>query len=307
MSAFTTELMQKHNVGPEDIWLPAGGVAVFGRTGNGKSTLFRNSRFVGLVIIADTGSMMHRLWAGEDRCQVIDSTRKEESPIDQVLKHVEYVTRAGKIGLLDSWSTLQEQQVAWYKREVGGRNKGQLSQPQHGDIVGQFRDLALVLAQAPVFTIFNTTAGGSSKTPSGEVVHYPAGAMTGYPSLNGTEPNKEPILARWGSVWGMFKGWPEKNLPRGLYVPSHDIRPDGHDKYAPLKDPYGVIRDTSEGKGIMMVPPIEDPKQAERCLADELLVEIAAKYRKKKPETAAAPPPQTAAARPDAEAPARRR
>jgi hypothetical protein len=286
MSKVTDELMAKHGVKPDAIHLPAGGVAVFGRTGNGKSTLFFYSQFLGRVIIADTGSMAHKLWAG-DRAVVVTTTDPQRSPIDQVRDEVVACERAGRLSLVDSWSTLQEQQVAWFKQNVS-RKRGTISIPEHGEIVGQLRDLALVLAQAQAFTIFNTTAGGSGKTPSGEVVHYPAGAITGYPSLNGTEANKEPVLARWGSVWGMFKGWPEKGLPRGLYVPSNDIRPDGHDKYAPLKDPYGVIRDTSDGKGVMAVPSREDEANAGRCFADELLVEIAARFPKARP--AAAPP-----------------
>lgn len=283
MKVYTDELMEKLQVKPGDIHLPAGGVAVFGKSGNGKSSLFRNSRFIRRVIIADSGSMMHKLWAGEDCCQVI-TTDKDKSPVEQVRDEVEACEKAGGIYLLDSWSTLQELQVLWFKR---ARNiRGSVSIPQHGDIVAMLRDLVPILAQTQGFTIFNTTAGGEGKTPKGDIVYYPAGALTGYQSLNGTEANKEPILSRWGSVWGVFQGHPPKELPRGLYVPANDIRPENYAKYTPLKDPLEVIRDTS-GKGIMAVPDRTDPANAARCFVDELLVEIAAKFRRRPVPTAA--------------------
>lgn len=301
MSAHTDELLKKHNLTPDAIHLPAGGVAVFGKTGNGKSSLFRNSRFIRRVLIADSGSMMHKLWAGEDRCLVV-TTDKEKSPTEQVRDEVEACEKAGGIYLLDSWSTLQELQVLWFKRV--NRIIGQVSIPKHGDIVAMLRDLIPILAQTQGFSIFNTTAGGESKTPKGDIVYYPAGALTGYQSLNGTEPNKEPILSRWGTVWGMFQGHPPKDLPRGLYVPAHDIRPESYAKYAPLKDPLEVVRDTSAGKGVMVVPDRSDPANVDRCFIDELLVEIAAKFPRRKPTP---PPTTTPPVEEKADAPARKK
>lgn len=207
----TDDLMAELKVKPEDIHLPAGGIAVFGKTGNGKSSLFYGSRFLERILVADTGSQSHKLYA---TCRVEDvDSLKPESPIEQVIRHIQ---ESPGPALLDSWSTLQEQQVAWYKRNVGGRVRGGiLSMQQHGDIVGMLRDLALVLARAPWFTVFNTTAGGSGKTPSGEIIHYPAGALTGYQSLNGTEANKETILARWPSTWGCSRGPRRSRRPAG--------------------------------------------------------------------------------------------
>lgn len=281
MSKFTEELMKQQNVKPEDIHLPAGGVAVFGRSGTGKSSLFYHSRFIGCIIVADTGSMAHRLYArNPEGVLLIDSTAMQ-SPIEQVQRRVEECAAQGTLFLLDSWTTLQEAHVAWVKR--GNVNKRvQVSLQDHQQIVGRFRDLALVLAQSQGFTVFNTTPGGRGKTPAGEEVVYPAGAVAGYPSLNGTAANSETILARWGSVWGVFQGHPPKELPRGLYVPGADIRPESHAIYSPLKDPMLVVRDTSEGgKGIMAVPDLRNQDNHGRCFVDELLVEIAAKFRKK--------------------------
>lgn len=297
MSSFTDELLKKHDLTPDAVHLPAGGVAVFGRTGNGKSSLFYGSRFLDVVLIADTGSTSHRLYA-RDPDKVVDVDHlATESPIEQVIRHVR---KSPGPGLLDSWSTLQEQQVAWYKRTIGGRvNGGALSMIQHGDIVGQLRDLALVLARAPWFTVFNTTAGGQGKTPAGQLVVYPSGAITGYQSLNGTEANKETILARWPSVWGVFQGY--KTIPRGLYLPFADWREKDFTKYAPLKDPMLVLRDTNQADDkhpLMVVPDLRRPDNAGRCFGDELLVEISAKFPRRRPAAASPPPPPPPEARP---------
>jgi hypothetical protein len=286
VSKFTDDLMAKLGVKPEDVHLPAGGVAIFGRTGNGKSSLFYHSRFVRCVIVADTGSMAHALFATGEVAAI--SPTAKESPIAQAARKVEEYARAGGIVLLDSWSTLEQQHCYWFKRS---KNLGNISVRQHGEIVGDLRDLALLLAQSQTFTVFNTTPGGRGKTPDGQEVVYPAGAITGYPSLSGMNAGSETILARWGNVWGMFQGHPEKAMPRGLYVPSNDIRPEHYAKYAPLKDPLGVIRDTTE-KGIMAVPDRNHPDNAGRCFIDELLVEVAAKFPKKRPQAAAEKKPE---------------
>jgi hypothetical protein len=284
MSKFTDELMAKHGLKDSDIHLPAGGVAVFGRSGTGKSSLFYFSRFVKSVIIADTGSMAHKIYAKHD-VHIVDTTAAE-SPIDQVTRIVTNCIKNDDIFLLDSWTTLQEAHVAWSKSR-GQSNPGSkapaVSLRDHQGIVGRFRDLALILAQAQGFTIMNTTPGGRGKNPDGTEVVYPAGAVTGYPSLNGTNANSETILARWGSVWGVFQGFKnnEKELPRGFFVPGADIRPESHSNYSPLKDPLFVIQDNSDGRGIMQVPDLRKPENQGRCFADELLVEISSKWRKK--------------------------
>lgn len=278
MSKFTDELMAKFQVRHDGVHLPAGGVAVFGRSGTGKSSLFYNSRFVRSLIIADTGSLAHKLYC-TGRVTVVDPTKKDSSPIQQVQAEVERCMASGELFLLDSFTTLQEAMVAWWKRGSSNQRGPAVNLKDHGTIVGHFRDLALVLAQAPGFTVFNTAPGGRGKTPDGQEVIYPAGCITGYPSLNGTNANSETVLARWGTVWGVFQGFGE--TPRGLYVPGKDIRPETHGNYAPLKDPYMVVRETAGGeRPVMAVPDMRDPANAGRCFADELLVEIAAKFRR---------------------------
>lgn len=115
MSKFTDELMTKLNVKAEDVHLPAGGVAISGRAGTGKSTACWYRRLIGRVIITDTGSMAHKLRAG-DRVVVVSAADKL-SPIDQVRDEVGRCAREREYWLLDSWTTLQEQQVAWTKRQ----------------------------------------------------------------------------------------------------------------------------------------------------------------------------------------------
>lgn len=268
------DLMKARGVKPEHVHLPAGGVAVFGRSGNGKSSLFYRSRFVKCIIIADTGSQAHGLFATGEVVPV--SLSGSVSPIKQVATKVEEYAGKG-IVLLDSWSTLEQMHCYWFKKS---KNLGNISVRQHGEIVGDLRDLALFLAQSQTFTVFNTTPGGRGKTPDGNEVVYPAGAITGYPSLSGMNAGSETILARWGNVWGVFQGHPARELPRGLYVPGKDIRPESYATYAPLKDPLGVIRDTS-GKGVHEIPDRAELEAGGRCFVDELLVEVAAKFPKK--------------------------
>lgn len=290
----TQELLDKFSLTTDDIWLPAGGAAVFGRSGTGKSSMFYSSRFIGCIIIADTGSMAHRLYARHTNILVVDST-SELSPIVQVGRKVEECMKSNTIFLLDSWTTLQEAMVAWWKRGSTNARGPAVNLKDHNSIIGQFRDLALVLAQAQGFTVMNTSPGGRGKNPDGQEIIYPAGCVTGYPSLNGTNANSETILARWGSVWGVFQGHKtaDRDIPRGLYVPGHDIRPESHSLYSPLKDPMMVIRDTSDNKsGIMVMPDLRDPANHGRCFADELLIEISAKWPKRKPVQAATKAPE---------------
>lgn len=284
----TETLMLEHGLTVADIGLPSGNVGVFGSTGAGKSAIFYGSRFVQDVIIADTGSMSHRLYSPSASFYIISPEGEHQivkpgkqyksikmSPIDMVREVVEECKAAGRLHLTDSWSTLQEHEVA-YTKKIGG--KRQMSIPMHGEVVGRLRDLALFLAASPGFTIFNTSPGGEGKTPTGEVVRYPKGCITGYPSLNGTEAGKETILARWSSVWGVFKG--HGDIPRGLYSPVHDIRPADMQNYCPLKDPYLIIKDTSENeKHIMKTFDLRDPANAGRCFIDEILILIAKRYK----------------------------
>lgn len=271
------------------IHLPTKNVAVFGRTGSGKSNMFYYSRFVSVIMIADTGSAAHQLFADPDTEVITIDPTLPASPIQQVADIAQRCQREGKLWLLDSWSTLQEQQVAWVKNE-NKRSKNRaanapaISLRDHQMIVGDLRDLALFLAMAEGFTIFNTSPGGKGKTPEGQEVVYPAGCITGYPSLNGTGMSSETILARWSNVWGVCGGGRRADgstVPRGLYVPGHDIRPNGHETYAPLKDPLMVVKDTS-GAGIMAVPDLRDEGNVGRCFVDELLVEIARRYPRRR-------------------------
>lgn len=263
---------------PDEVTFPAGGIALFGRTGSGKSSLLYNSDLLGGVIVADTGSLAHKLYAKGD-VYVVDSLA-QKSPIDQVLEKVQEYEAKKLPWALDSFSTLQEQQVAWFKRVINGAKGKKISLPDHQIIVGNLRDLALVLAQGNGFTLFNTAPGGKGKTPDGQEIVYPAGCLTGYPALNGTNANSETILARWGNVWGTFTGSAQHGIPRGLYVPGNDIRPESHQTYAPLKDPLFVLVDNTQ-KGIMAVPVVTDPKSQPVCFLDTLLSTIARKFPKK--------------------------
>jgi hypothetical protein len=265
--------MNASDVKIEDIHIPTGNVAVFGRTGTGKSSLFHWTKFVRKVICSDTGSLgAHRLY-NRDLTVEIDPMAKH-SPLEQVISAVNECSKRGELFALDSWTTLQEHECCWTKRNSP---KNFLSLPLYGVIVNRFRDLALFLSGKAGFTVFNTSPGGKGKAPDGTEVIYPGGAVTGFPALSGVGLNSETILARWSNVWGVFAGW--KEIPRGLYVPGNDIRPENHSLYAPLKDPLMVISDSS-GNGVMAVPNLMDKANFGRCFADELLAEIAVKFPK---------------------------
>lgn len=253
------------------IKLPAGGVAIFGRTGTGKSSMFYRSRYVTQIIVADTGSMAHTMFH-RGTCTVIDSTATD-SPIHQVRKVIEHCKRTGELYCLDSFTTLQEQHVAWQKGNSSNARGPAVNLKDHQAIVGHLRDLALVLATTPGFTLFNVTPGGVGKTPSGEQIEFPAGAITGYPSLSGVGAGSESILSRWGCVWGVFPG--HKETPRGLYVPGKDFRPAKYGDFSPLKDPYMVIQDTHKGDcAVMKAPDLRDPENAEVCFIDQIIEAI---------------------------------
>lgn len=265
-----------------EIHLPAGGVALFGKSGSGKSSFLYNSEYVRGAIVADTGSLSHRLYfRGVDADFVVIDPMANDSPITQVQDAVKRFTTESKMFFLDSYTTLQEQQVAWTKKNA---KRGFISLPDHQAIVGQLRDLALVLSRASCFTVFNSTPGGEGKTPDGQRVVYPAGAVTGYPSLSGTEAGKETILARWSSVWGFFAGFRNDSMviPRGMYVPGQDIRPESHAIYSPLKDPMMVIENTSppDSKPIFCAPDLRSNLSI--SWVDMVLAKIANKWPKKK-------------------------
>jgi hypothetical protein len=275
---------------PEEVILPAGGVAIFGRTGSGKSSILYRSTLIGCVIVADTGSLAHKLHSGGEVLEI--NAEMELSPIQQVANKVRDCIAKKVPWALDSFSTLQEQQVSWFKRtqtKDRGKMSGRVTLQDHQVIVGNLRDLALLLAQNAGFTLFNTAPGGKGKAPDGTEIIYPAGCLTGYPALNGTNANSETILARWGNVWGTFTGSMQHDMPRGLYVPGKDIRPEAHQTYAPLKDPLFVIADNT-GKGIMAVPPF-DPSNNGPTFLDGILATIASKYGKRPP--ASVPATQT--------------
>lgn len=306
---YTDDLLKKHNLTDANVHLPAGNVGIFGRSGTGKSSLLYNSRYVSFFILADTGSIAHKLYTPSATFLTISPTgkhrlevpgRPEEivnaSPIEAVRMYVSECTVKGRLWALDSWTALQEHEVAYFKA-TKQNSRGFISVPEHGQIVGRLRDLALYLAVSPGFTVFNTSPGGQGKDAEGKTVTYPKGCITGYPSLNGTESSKEPILARWSSVWGVFQGY--KDIPRGLMVPSNDIRPEEVSRYAPLKDPYMVIVDNSDGKGIMTTFDMANKDNHGRCFVDEILVEISAKWPKQRPAE-----PRAEAAAPQQQSPA---
>lgn len=268
------------------VGIPTGNVALFGRTGTGKSTTVYWSQLIKMIIVSDTGSMGgHKLYALPDTEIVMIDIMSDVSPIIQVDEAVQRAAREKKLWILDSWTTLQECEVAWVKRmnrrqQQRNKNAPPLSVKDHQAIVGNLRDLALTLSPLAGFTVFNTSPGGKGKTPEGAEIVYPAGCITGYPALNGTGANSETILARWSTVWGVFQGHPGIG-PRGLYVPGNDRRPESHATYSPLKDPLMVVRDTTEGQGFMAVPDLRDPDNFGRCFLDEMLVNIAAKWRRR--------------------------
>jgi hypothetical protein len=300
----TEALMLEAGLTDKDISLPLGNVAIFGQSGTGKTSLLFGSKFVQDIIIADMGSMAHRLYTPNARFTIISPDGKhrvchpgkpdqvvDKSPIDMVRMVTDECRMMNRMSSLDSWSTLQEHEVAYTKNISGKRG---MSLPMHNEVVGRLRDLALFLAASPGFTIFNTSPGGEGKTPTGEVVKYPKGCITGYPSLNGTESGKETILARWSSVWGVFKGYGE--IPRGLFVPSHDIRPQDMQNFSPLKDPYLVITDTSDNeKHIMTTFDLRDQRSIGRCFIDEMLILIAKRLKDVSGQRQAIQPPQSQA------------
>lgn len=268
------------------VHMPLKGVAIAGKSGSGKSSIFFGSKHVLGVIIADTGSMGHLAYAQRGAESVILDPGSKDSPIDQTLRLARAWSAAGKIWVLDSFSALQEQQVAWFKANRA-KSRGTMNVKDHMLVVGDLRDAALVLASLPGFAIFNTAPGGMVKTPDGPPVEYPKGALVGYPSLSGIGANSESILSRWTTSWVIFPGyiWRDREgnatrqVPRGFLLPQRDLRGNEAGQYTPIKDPLGVLEETKEGDRGQEVHAFL-PWGA--CTIDDMLERIAKRF----------PPPQ---------------
>ena len=114
----TERMLAEANLAEEKIHIPTGNVAVFGRSGSGKSTIFYWSQLIKRVICADSGSLGgYRL---NNREGLIEITCDGNiSPIDQV---VENIANYYGLWVMDSWTTLQEMQVAWVKNQNRKKN-----------------------------------------------------------------------------------------------------------------------------------------------------------------------------------------
>lgn len=269
--------------------LSAGGVAVAGRTGSGKSSLFHGSRYVLDVCITDPGSLGHRQHhMGGGEVHLLKPNDLACSPIEFVRRWVEKCEREKRLWLLDSWSALEWQQCAWYK---AANHKPSMSQPDHKVIVNQLRDLALELATGHGFTLFNTGNGGVIRVEDGPPIQTPKGTLTGYPSLSGCTPGTETVLARWSSVWVIVPGTPDRGpddpslTPRGLMLPWDDFRGGDYGHYVPLKDQYSILsagtiparNNIPERR--MRVDPVSPPGV---CHIDVLLERVEAKWGDRK-------------------------
>lgn len=166
----------------------------------------------------------------------------KESPVQQAMRLIKKWTEEGRIWLMDSFSTMIEQQVMWHKRFNCGE-KQQMSLREHMHVVGNLRDLALFLAQRPGFTLFNTSPGGQQRTPEGQVVNIPKGILVGYAALSGLAEGKETVLSRFTTSWiatpGTIATDRHARVPRGFILPWHDIRGGEIGNFAPIKDQKG--------------------------------------------------------------------
>lgn len=226
-----------------------GGIAIVGRSGSGKSSSLFGSDYVTHVIIADTGSMGHRVYSKvPENITVINALNVDVSPVKQVYAAVEAAGEAGELYALDSFSTLQEQEVSWLKKTM---RRDKVSLDMHQMVVGSLRDLALTLASTPGFTLFNTSPGGRVRMPNGEYVEIPQGCLTGYPSLSGLAAGSESLLARFTSVLCAFPGFTRADgengkkpmrIARGFILQDHDFRPDEARRYCPVKDPMQMLQ-----------------------------------------------------------------
>lgn len=274
--------------------LKHGGIAIAGPTGSGKTSVLLGSKYILDVCIADTGSLAHKMHhIGGGEVIVIDHSKKDYSPINQVRDFVARCEHDGRLWILDSWSALESQQCAWLKPKCKNQS---LSQFDHKDVVGWMRDLAFVLSQGHGVTLFNTSLGGSIKNDDGTVTIVPQGAITGYPSLSGVTPGSESILARWSSVYVAFRGWTKRNdngdviahYPRGFLLEGHDIRTREAQQLTPRKDHYRALAPGEIPVGDTSAPTTTHPFQAEDsnvCTFDAILERIAARWVAPKPKT----------------------
>ncbi len=306
------------------MFLPGGkGVGVSARTGAGKSTIFYFSKYVTKILLVDSGSGGHHFnKQATTEVAELNMADPERSPVQQSIAITEKWTKAGHLWLLDSFTTMQEQMCAWWKRH---RCKGGLTLQQHGFIVGEMRDLALCLAGQPGFTLFNTSPGGQIRTPEGQVINIPMGVLVGYPALSGLKENAESILARFTSSWILFPGFKkvnkdtglvERTIPRGLLLPDHDIRGGNIANYAPIKDPMRILRGTpiaqtpeeiADGtpqriSELDLMGPMPD-KASDPAIIDGLLDRIYERYHIAPAAPAGEPLPEQAQATADQEAP----
>jgi len=265
--------------------MPVGAIAVSGSTGGGKSSLFAGSNYVHDILITDPGSIaQHKLYhrGRPDDIQVFDPYDKD-SPVNRVCEHARKARTTGRPFVLDSFTALTEQQIAWKKRVI---NRA-IYQKDYQEVVGDLRDCILILAQSPAFVLFNTAPGGIVSLPDGTKMKYPVGSLVGLPSMTGVGANSESMLARFSASWVVFRGFRGevngtfKDIPRGFLLPHKDLRPQETANYTPIKDPYGVLR---EGK-------VKDESGAERtvdvdpflpigqgCSIDQFLERIAEKF-----------------------------
>ncbi len=281
------------------IHLPAKAIAIAGRTGSGKSTLFcdplqsdprlAGSKHLSLMMIADTGSMGHMAYMS-DKCQFIDP-ESQESPVEQVKRHVLACTG---IWALDSWSTFQEVQIMWSKNQGKLVPGDKSALKAYGEIVMSLRDFVQWLSRRDGIVLFNTATGGKTTNPlTKETEETPAGCITGLSSLSGVKGKEETILRAFSTVYVICQPVPEARdaegkvlrakRPRGFIVPGHDFRPaqkliDGKivspSDYAPIKDPLKLLKGSADVPGIHSVEGVG-------CAIDSLLLEIANRYPKK--------------------------
>lgn len=228
--------------------LPGGmGIAISGRTGCGKSSQFFRSAHVLRILVADTGSGAHKIYARPEAEVVpVVTDNPQESPIQQAMRLVKQWTEQGILWALDSFTTMQEMQVAWHKRFRAPNQQMSLREHQH--VVGDLRDLALYLAQRAGFTLFNTSPGGQQRTPEGQILQIPKGIVVGYPALSGLAEGKESVLSRFTTSWivtpGAVATERSRRIARGFLLPWHDIRGGEIGNFAPIKDPLRVLTET---------------------------------------------------------------
>lgn len=264
------------------------GVAITGRTGSGKSSIFLGSRHVTRVAVADTGSGQHAIYALPGT--IVTTIRADDakaSPITQITNLLVKWHNEGAIGCLDSFTTLQEVQVAWYKRF---RTDGSISLRDHQRIVGDLRDLALGLASSSVFVIFNSAPGGQVQTPDGNRIQLPKGCLVGYPALSGLAEGKESVLSRFTSSYivmpGMVASAQRPAIPRGFMLPMDDFRGDDVGNFAPIKDALRILRpsrrtvEQENGTTTEIIERVDAfaPIESGIVMIDEIIDRIGAKF-----------------------------